>query len=63
LRRWTQEHRVRQGVDGEQTLDPQLGALAKAECGKVFIETAGGVLVEREPLEERLERIKSSTTA
>jgi DNA invertase Pin-like site-specific DNA recombinase len=39
---------------GEQTLDLQLDALAKAECGKVFTETAGGALVERESLKEAL---------
>ena len=32
---------------GEQTLDLQLDALAKADGGKVFQETAGGALVER----------------
>jgi hypothetical protein len=36
---------------GEQTLDLQLDALAKAECGKVFTETAGGALVERASLD------------
>src|SRR5215217_5791349 len=47
---------------GEQTLDLQLDALAKADCGKVFTETAGGALVERESLKEALAYARTGDT-
>ena len=47
---------------GEQTLDLQLDALAKAECGKVFQETAGGALVERASLKEALAYVRPGDT-
>ena len=39
---------------GEQTLDLQLDALAKAGCGKVFEETASGAKADRPVLPEAL---------
>ena len=36
---------------GEQTLDLQLDALAAADCGKVFTETASGAKAERASLQ------------
>ncbi|MGH2532514.1 MAG: recombinase family protein, partial [Thermomicrobiales bacterium] len=47
---------------GEQTLDLQLDALQKAECGKVFTETAGGALVERASLREALAYVRPGDT-
>lgn len=47
---------------GEQTLDLQLDALARAECGKVFTETAGGALVERASLQEALAYARAGDT-
>lgn len=47
---------------GEQALDLQLDALAKAECGKVFTETAGGALVGRASLEEALAYVRPGDT-
>jgi DNA invertase Pin-like site-specific DNA recombinase len=46
----------------EQTLDLQLDALAKAECGKVFQETAGGALVERASFSARDDRMGGRMT-
>ena len=37
---------------GEQTLDLQPDALAKADCGKVFTETASGAKADRPVLGE-----------
>ena len=47
---------------GEQILDLQLDALAKAGCDKVFTETAGGALVERESLQEALAYVRAGDT-
>jgi DNA invertase Pin-like site-specific DNA recombinase len=47
---------------GEQLLDLQLDALAKAECGKVFTETAGGALFERVSLREALAYVRAGDT-
>ncbi len=47
---------------GEQTLDLQLDALAKAGCDKVFTETAGGALVERASLREALAYVRPGDT-
>src|SRR5687768_6076957 len=47
---------------GEQILDLQLDALAKAGCGKVFTETAGGALVERAALQEALAYARAGDT-
>src|SRR5688500_1819952 len=47
---------------GEQILDLQLDALAKAECGKVFTETTGGSLVERVSLKEALAYVRPGDT-
>jgi DNA invertase Pin-like site-specific DNA recombinase len=46
----------------EQILDLQLDALAEAECGKVFTETAGGSLVERVSLQEALAYVRPGDT-
>src|SRR6186997_2980226 len=47
---------------GEQILDLQLDALRKAECTKVFTETAGGALVERASLKEALAYLRAGDT-
>src|SRR5215212_3567612 len=47
---------------GEQLLDLQLDALHKAECTKVFTETAGGALVERDSLQEALVYVRPGDT-
>ena len=47
---------------GEQTLDLQLDALAKAGCGKVFTETASGAKADRPVLEETLEYLRPGDT-
>src|SRR5215218_4150839 len=47
---------------GEQLLDLQLDALTKAECTKVFTETAGGALVERASLTEALAYVRAGDT-
>src|SRR5690242_7852671 len=47
---------------GEQILDLQLDALTKAECTKVFTETAGGALVERASLTEALAYVRPGDT-
>src|SRR5215211_6561823 len=47
---------------GEQLLDLQLDALQRAECGKIFTETAGGSLVERASLKEALQYARSGDT-
>jgi hypothetical protein len=47
---------------GEQILDLQLDALAKAGCDKVFIGTAGGALVERESLRQALAYARAGDT-
>jgi DNA invertase Pin-like site-specific DNA recombinase len=46
----------------EQILDLQLDALHKAECAKVFTETAGGALVERVSLQEALSYVRPGDT-
>src|SRR5215204_6226598 len=47
---------------GEQTLDLQLDALQQAGCDRIFTETAGGSLVERESLTEALAYARSGDT-
>jgi DNA invertase Pin-like site-specific DNA recombinase len=47
---------------GEQILDLKLDALNKAECAKVFTETAGGALVERVSLQEALSYVRPGDT-
>ncbi|MDP9356832.1 MAG: recombinase family protein, partial [Chloroflexota bacterium] len=47
---------------GEQTLDLQLDALAKAGCGKLFTETASGAKADRPVLEEVLGYVRSGDT-
>ena len=47
---------------GEQTLDLQLDALAKAGCGKVFTETASGAKSDRPLLKEALAYARSGDT-
>ena len=47
---------------GEQTLDLQLDALAKAGCGKVFTETASGAKSERPILKEALAYARAGDT-
>src|SRR5919206_4316257 len=47
---------------GEQTLDLQLDALAKAGCGKVYRETASGAKAERPVLEEVLGYLRPGDT-
>jgi DNA invertase Pin-like site-specific DNA recombinase len=43
----------------DQTLHLQLNALKKAECSKVFTETASGAKTERKGLEEALNYVRS----
>src|SRR5215204_459927 len=47
---------------GEQTLDLQRDALAKAGCGKVFEETASGTKADRPILAELLAYIRTGDT-
>src|SRR5688500_6406450 len=47
---------------GEQLLDLQLDALTKAECTKVFTETAGGALNQRASLTEALAYVRPGDT-
>ncbi len=47
---------------GEQTLDLQLDALAKAGCGKVFEETASGAKAERPVLNDVLAYLRPGDT-
>jgi DNA invertase Pin-like site-specific DNA recombinase len=47
---------------GEQTLDLQLDALAKAGCDKVFTETASGATSERPLLKEALAYARKGDT-
>ncbi len=47
---------------GEQTLDLQLDALAKAGCGKVFEETASGAKAERPVLQDVLGYLRAGDT-
>ncbi len=47
---------------GEQILDLQLDALAKAGCGKLFTETASGAKADRPVLEEVLGYVRSGDT-
>ncbi|MDP9354471.1 MAG: recombinase family protein, partial [Chloroflexota bacterium] len=47
---------------GEQILDLQLDALAKAGCGKLFTETASGAKADRPVLEEVLGYLRSGDT-
>jgi DNA invertase Pin-like site-specific DNA recombinase len=47
---------------GEQTLDLQLDALAKAGCGKIYQETASGAKAERPVLEEVLGYLRPGDT-
>src|SRR5215213_7066701 len=47
---------------GEQTLDLQLDALAKADCGKVFTETASGAKADRVVLADVLGYLRAGDT-
>ena len=47
---------------GEQTLDLQLDALAKAGCGKVYRETASGAKADRPVLDEVLSYVRKGDT-
>ena len=47
---------------GEQTLDLQLDALAKAGCGRVFEETASGAKADRVVLAELLGYLRAGDT-
>ncbi|MDF3053192.1 MAG: recombinase family protein [Geminicoccaceae bacterium] len=47
---------------GEQTLDLQLDALAKAGCGKIYQETASGAKAERPVLAEVLGYLRPGDT-
>lgn len=47
---------------GDQTLDLQLDALAKADCGRVFTETASGAKSDRPILKEAVEYLRSGDT-
>src|SRR3954470_8865445 len=47
---------------GEQTLDLQLDALAKAGCGKIYRETASGAKAERPVLAEGLGYLRAGET-
>src|ERR687895_441570 len=47
---------------GEQTLDLQLDALAKAECAKVFTETASGAKADRPVLADVLAYLRAGDT-
>jgi DNA invertase Pin-like site-specific DNA recombinase len=47
---------------GEQTLDLQLDALAKAGCSKVFTETASGAKADRPVLADVLEYLRAGDT-
>ena len=47
---------------GEQTLDLQLDALAKAGCGRVFEETASGAKADRVVLAELLAYLRAGDT-
>jgi DNA invertase Pin-like site-specific DNA recombinase len=62
LSRWAHEHRLCQGFDGEQTLDLQLDALAKAECAKTYTETARGAKADRPVLADVLAYLRAGDT-
>ena len=47
---------------GEQTLDLQLDALAKAGCGKIYQETASGAKADRPVLDEVLSYLRVGDT-
>jgi DNA invertase Pin-like site-specific DNA recombinase len=47
---------------GEQTLDLQLDALTKADCGKIYQETASGAKADRPVLEEVLSYVRKGDT-
>ena len=47
---------------GEQILELQIDALHAAACDKVFTETAGGALVERESLRAALAYARAGDT-
>ncbi len=47
---------------GEQTLDLQLDALAKAGCGKIYTETANGAKTDRPVLDEVLSYLRKGDT-
>ncbi|MDF3043544.1 MAG: recombinase family protein, partial [Thermomicrobiales bacterium] len=47
---------------GEQTLDLQLDALAKAGCGKIYRETASGAKAERPVLADVLGYLRPGDT-
>ena len=42
----------------DQTLSPQQDALKKAECSKIFTDTASGAKTERKGLEEALNYVR-----
>jgi DNA invertase Pin-like site-specific DNA recombinase len=47
---------------GEQTLDLQLDALKRAECGKIYQETASGAKADRPVLDELLSYLRQGDT-
>jgi DNA invertase Pin-like site-specific DNA recombinase len=47
---------------GDQTLDLQHDALTKAECDKIFTETASGIKSDRPLLKEAIEYLRSGDT-
>jgi len=47
---------------GDQTLDLQLDALTKADCGRVFTETASGAKSDRPLLKEAVEYLRPGDT-
>lgn len=47
---------------GDQTLDLQLDALTKAECGRIFTETASGAKSDRPVLKEAIAYIRPGDT-
>jgi DNA invertase Pin-like site-specific DNA recombinase len=46
----------------EQTLHLQKDALEKADCSKIFTDTASGAKVERKGLEEALNYVRKGDT-
>jgi DNA invertase Pin-like site-specific DNA recombinase len=46
----------------EQTMDLQLDALKKADCTKIFADTASGAQTERKGLTEALSYVRSGDT-
>src|SRR3954452_5153508 len=46
----------------DQTLDLQLDALQKADCAKIFTDTASGAKAERKGLEEAISYVRAGDT-